>query len=394
MIVVISLDGVCHEDVDFNILPNLKSLADQGVYTKRMRVAFPSTTWINHTCAITGKGPDKHGVLGGRTYSRSKKTAFGYFEAPIFDIKTVPIPTIFDKAAEKGKTTAAICWPLSQGSSNIRYNIPEFYKQDHFDNYSTPDLIKELIAHNMEFENYADWSNDKKLSPLQDDLTCRITEYLISNKPIDLLFAHFLIHDSYQHILGIHTPETKWSLKYLDGLVGRIVNTLKSAKLFEESHIIIMSDHGHEALNKYFDLKSFIKQQGIPDGTLEYVNNGGALHIYPKKDNVPEKLITDLSAALEKHEAVEFTILKEQAAKYGLNPKALPDTYPDIIIGLNHGWCLLDKPYKGTHGFLPETHPRMDSFMIRSGKSFPKGTKEESGHICNIYGIVEKLLDM
>ena len=394
MIVVISIDGVCHEDVDFKILPNLKALADQGVYTKRLRTVFPSVTWGIHTSVITGKIPGKHGIWGNEVYSHAKKTGFAHFDTSKVDINAVQQPTIFEKAAAKGKILAAICWPLSQGSPHIKYNIPECYNQDDFDNYSTPELKTELLANGMEFGSYADWSIDKKLGPLQDDLTCRITEYLIAHKQIDVLFTHFLIHDSYQHLYGINTTETVWSLKYADSLVGRILNSLMSANLLEKSHIIIMSDHGHEAINKFFDITSFLKQQGICENSFKYSNNSGTLFLYFKQDKVSESTFIDLCAALEKHEAVEFTCLKEHATKFGFNPQLNLDTFPDIIIGMNSGWVINDmRGYKGAHGYFPETHPRMDSFMIRSGKSFLKGAKEELGDICDIFNIVEKLLD-
>ena len=411
MIIVISLDGVCHEDLNLNRLPNLKLLAEQGVYTKRLRVAFPSTTWINHTSAITGKTADEHGVLGGFAYSRSRNLELGYFEPHLFDINDVPVPTIFEKATGKGKTTAAVCWPLTQGSSDIHYNIPECYSQEQYNDYSTPEFVRELVENGFEFYSYADWSIDFRLCPMQDDLTCRITEYLIEQKQVDLLFTHFLVHDSFQHIYGIHTPESEWSLRYLDGLAGRIIDSLRLAGKFDESHIIVMSDHGHEAINKFFDLQSFLKTQEIPDEAFHCVNNGGAALLYSKQDGITKKDIAGLYAALKKHEAVEIVCSKEDddiLNMLGLSPLPNPDTFPDIVIALNHGWYLDQqqivkgnddwltahtRTQKGSHGHWPETHPRMDSFMIKAGEKFPKGVVEDSGHICDLYSIVAKLLD-
>ena len=412
MIIVISIDGVCHEDVNFKRLPNLEQLAVNGVYTKRLRVAFPSVTWVNHTSAMTGKCADGHGVLGGSAYSRSKAQDFGYFEPHLFDINDVPVPTIFEKAYEKGKTTAAICWPLTQGSSHIHYNIPECYSQDQFDDYSTTAFTQELADNGIEFCRYADWSTDFRLGPLQDDLTCRITKYLIEKKQVDLLFTHFLIHDSYQHVYGIRSPESEWALRYADSLVGSIISSLKEAGLFEHSSIIVTSDHGHEAIFKFFDLTSFLKQQGIPEGAFHCVNNGGAVILYSMQNQISESRFTGLCATLESHEAVEFAFTKWDEAmlgKLGVSPKPSPDTFPDIVIALSHGWYLdhqqivrghddwlasHPRTQKGSHGYWPETHPRMDSFMIRAGTDFPKGVLEDAGHICDLHGILDKLLDV
>jgi len=146
-------------------------------------------------------------------------------------------------------------------------------------------------------------------------------------------------------------------------------------------------------------MSSFFRQQGIPKESFRCVDNLGALLLYSKNDKIPETYFVDLCTKLEKHESVEFACTKKQEAKLGklgLSPQAHPDTFPDIVIGLNHGWLLdtdKNRATKGSHGYFPETHPRMDGFMIRAGSSFPEGAHEELGHICDLYGIVEKLLN-
>ena len=407
MIIVLSIDGICYEDLYLNKLPNLKRLAEQGTYTKRLRTVFPSVTWSIHTSVITGKAPGQHGIVGNTAFSRSRNKQFGYFDAYTINISAIRQPTIFEKAAAKGKTTAAVCWPLTQGSPHIQYNIPECYSQDNFDKFSTPAFVKELLEHGMEFGSFADWSCESALGTLQDDLTCRIAEYLITQKSVDVLFAHFLIHDSFQHHFGIQTPESEWSLRYADSLIKRIIDSLRSVNLLENSHVIVFSDHGHETVNKYFDLESYLRRQGIPEGTFHCVSKGGVLFLYSTHAEIPDSLLVNLCTTLERHEAVEIACVKERSGKLGLDSQLDPDTFPDIIAALNHGW-LLDqqkeirspgylpgnhpRAIRSSHGYLPETHPRMDGFMIRSGERFQKGLDEESGHICDIYKIVENLL--
>ena len=235
-------------------MPNLRRLAEGGIYTKRLRTVFPSVTWNIHTSVITGKGPDEHGIWGNAAYSRSLGTQFSYFEGSIADAGRIRQPVIFDLAAAKGKVSAAICWPLTQGMSGIQYNIPECYAQNDFRRFSSPALVDELLTQGIAFHRYADWSRVHQLAVLQDDLTCRIVTYLIANKQIDVLYAHFLIHDSFQHDFGIRTPESAWALGYLDSLVGRIAASLRSAGLAEKTHFIVFSDHGHEDVYKYFSL--------------------------------------------------------------------------------------------------------------------------------------------
>lgn len=407
MIVILSLDGVCYQDVELAKYPNLCQLSEKGVYTKRLHTVFPSVTWSVHTSVITGVAPGQHEIWGNEVFSRKAQTPLCYYDASKVTISDVRKPTLFSKAAELGKTSAAICWPLTQGSPHIKYNIPECYTQAEINDFSTPALVAELLTAGLEFSRYAAWSSSIEHAVLQDDLTCKITEFLIERKSVDVLFSHFLTHDSFQHCYGTQTPESEWSLLYMDGLVGRIINSLKLAGIFEYSHIIVFSDHGHESVSKFFDFKSFLKQLGIAADVFHTASNGGAFFLYHKKADIPEELLSRMRIALEEQEAIEFVCTKENPEKFGFQPQFNKDTFPDIIVGLNHGW-VLDAPSsainigsipvknpranKSTHGYLPSSHPRMDSFMIRAGRSFPRGVREETGQICDLYDMVNQVL--
>lgn len=394
MILVLSLDGICHEDVDLSSLPNLSRLASKGVYTKRLCTVFPSVTWNIHTSVITGKPAGLHGIWGNTAYSRSRKMLFHYFEPYMVGANDIWETTIFQRASEKRLISAAVCWPLTQGNPHLSYNVPEFYKQECFRNFSTPELIKELTDKGVDFNSYAAWSQEHLLAPLQDHLTTRIVEYLINEKTVDVLFTHFLIHDSFQHHFGIHTPESKWSMAYADSMLGILLDCLQSNNLLAESHIIVFSDHGHEAVDKYFDLDAVLRQIDVSVEDICCADNGGALFLYIKRAPVPCELVSRLKKGLQGHEAVETAAAGEEVFRSGLDYRLNPDTFPDIVVSLRHGW-FADKhnTVKSSHGYNPETHKRMDGFMIRSGAGFPAGVLEETGHICHIYGIIDKLLE-
>ena len=393
MILVISLDGICHTDLDLDKMPNLTRLAKEGVYTKRLRTVFPSVTWNIHTSVTTGKGPDRHGIIGNTAFSRKKNTQFHYYDPNQVDASAIQEPNVFGLAAAKGKTSAAICWPLTQKDMHIRYNIPEFYQKEYFYKYSTQDLVKELLAEGLPFERYGDWSSIHELAALQDDLTCRIVEYIIAQKQPDVLFTHFLIHDSFQHHFGIKNHESQWTMEYLDSLVGRLVAALRSVNLYDTSHMIVFSDHGHEAVSKYFDLASVLKSLDIRGCDIHCVNNGGALFFYIDQNRISKNLMDQLSEGFKLHEAVESVYTKEEANLLGLNSQLNPDSFPDLILTLKHGWCLdNDRKTRSMHGYNPETNPRMDGFMIRAGKSFEAGIVEDTERICEIFHIVENLL--
>ena len=396
MILVLSMDGICWEDADLDCLPNLSRLAKAGTYTKRLRTVFPSVTWNIHTSVVTGKSTGQHGIWGNAAYSRSRKVQFRYFEPQMANASDIRESTIFQKISEKKLKSAAVCWPLTQGNPYLHYNIPEFYQQEYFRDFSTPELIKELLEKGVEFNSYAAWSQEHLLAPLQDHLTTQIAEYLIKEKTVDVLFMHYLVHDSFQHHFGIQTPESKWSMAYADSLLGTLLDCLQSNNLFAVSQIIVFSDHGHEAVSRCFDLDVVLRQIDVSKEDICCADNGGALFLYINSASVPSDLVSRLKNALQSHEAVEMAVAGEETSQIGLDCQLNPDTFPDIVVSLRHGW-LLDNHNtvrnKSMHGYNPETHMRMDGFMVQFGGSFPIGVKEETGHICDIYGTVEKLLD-
>ena len=60
--ILVSLDGFRADYLDRGVTPNLKALADEGA-RGAMRPSFPSLTYPNHYTLVTGKRPDRNGVI-------------------------------------------------------------------------------------------------------------------------------------------------------------------------------------------------------------------------------------------------------------------------------------------------------------------------------------------
>ncbi|MBW8882165.1 MAG: alkaline phosphatase family protein [Asticcacaulis sp.] len=66
-LVLISLDGFRYDYLDRGLTPNLNALADSGA-RGTMKPAFPSLTFPNHYTLVTGKTPDRHGMVANYMY--------------------------------------------------------------------------------------------------------------------------------------------------------------------------------------------------------------------------------------------------------------------------------------------------------------------------------------
>jgi ectonucleotide pyrophosphatase/phosphodiesterase family member 5 len=71
--------------------------------------------------------------------------------------------------------------------------------------------------------------------------------------------------DSTGHEFGPYSIEMKNKLEYLDGILGYLIEKMKSNKLYDKLNLIITSDHGMEqvnstskiVLNQYLDTDLF-----------------------------------------------------------------------------------------------------------------------------------------
>ena len=71
-----------------------------------------------------------------------------------------------------------------------------------------------------------------------------MAETYIKKKQPALLAVCFDNPDHVGHQAGHNTPEYYAKLKELDGYVGRIVDAIKEAGIYENSIIIVTADHG------------------------------------------------------------------------------------------------------------------------------------------------------
>jgi len=71
------------------------------------------------------------------------------------------------------------------------------------------------------------------------------TKYIKEKKPA-LLFIHIDALDHAGHSFGRGTPEYYQALEHADGQIAQIVEAIKEAGIYDDSVIILTSDHGHD----------------------------------------------------------------------------------------------------------------------------------------------------
>lgn len=396
-VVMISIDGFGWEWYWQNPevkIPTLRKLASQGALGS-MEATFPSVTWVSHTSIMTGAFPRDHGVIGNSVYNRRLDIKQDFIGDDIFNKdKVVKVDTIYDllKKNSKGKlTTAAISWPVTRGSKNLDYIVPESYTQSTYRQTTKPDdFLEQLREHGISVDNWGDWSALPE-SYRQDWLTTNAANYLIKSKKPNLLMLHYLVTDSFSHIYGAGSAESVWAHEYVDHLINSVINTLKQEKIYDKTTILIVSDHGWTNVNKSIKPNVILKDLGLLRVDMEHniidksaiaVMNHGAAFVYILDNEGYAQTKQKIMSAFSNVEGVRATYDGEDFHDLGLPPVKNNQHMPDIVLEAKRKYYFVDDhigvdpidsvKYVATHGHDP-MEPWMAATLIVAGKNIKKG---------------------
>lgn len=207
---LIGLDGWGSFSVADADMPNVKALMEEGCYSLEKRAVLPSNSAINWASMFMGVPTEVHGYL--RWDSEEP-------DIPVHKqhiVKHNILPTIFQVLRDQRPDAEIGCVYEWEG---IKYLIDTLSVNYHA---QTPDYTVK--------ENYGAMSK----------MAC---SYIKEKKPT---FAAFIYDnpDFPGHMIGFQSPEYYENLKRHDAYVGEIIAAIKEAGIYEDSIIIVTSDHG------------------------------------------------------------------------------------------------------------------------------------------------------
>ena len=186
-------------------IPNIQSLMERGCYTLKKRAVLPSSSAVNWASMFNGSCPELHGY----TEWNSQVP-----EIPSAEVNEHGVfPTIFSllrKAYPDAVTGCLTEWP------GIKHVVDTLA----IDDYS--------IATN--------WEKD------HEEL-CRMAEQFIRQHKPTLLAVCWDQLDHTGHTEGHDTPAYYQTLAELDLQVGRLIQALKQAGIYDDTIIILTADH-------------------------------------------------------------------------------------------------------------------------------------------------------
>jgi predicted AlkP superfamily pyrophosphatase or phosphodiesterase len=338
---LVSIDGFRADYLDRGDTPVMKALAEGGVRAA-MRPQFPSVTFPNHYALITGKRPDRNGIVANTMLDPS-------VSAEKFTMRSLE-PGWWSQAKpfwvsveQQGKRAAAMFWPGSEvWIDGVR---PSRWAK--FD---------------------ASMSGEARVD--------QVLSWLDSadGPPIAFSTLYFDIVDTEGHHYGPESPEVRAAAASVDAALGRLVEGLKARGRFESTDIVIVADHGMAPLPA---ANRVVLDDLVDVSKIELVTTGAVTSLTPKPG---ERQVVE--RALLSKPLPHMTCWKKSKIParfhYGRNARV-----PAIVCLSETGWYTTTLAAKanpgkwdgkdgGAHGFNPYD-PTMQAVFVAHGPSFKRG---------------------
>jgi phosphonoacetate hydrolase len=232
-------------------LPHVARLLERGCALSGGAIAeFPSVTLVNHTSALCGVGPGRHGILGNVFYDRETETRYLANDSSTWhhacDLLRPDARTVFEVC--DGLRTASVNEPIDRGAG---YSTFELIRQAGPSDgarsmrsalpppENDPHATQEFVAADPDYA----WSTQVDGFGLE-----QVVQLLGDPQgPPQLLWWNTTLTDTGHHGGGPYSREARAALHDADARLGVVLDMLESAGALEHSTFVLTADHGSEA---------------------------------------------------------------------------------------------------------------------------------------------------
>ena len=358
-LILISVDGLRADYLDRGVTPHIAALAAGGVRAVAMRPSFPSLTFPNHYTLVTGKRPDRHGIVNnimedpsipGVTFTLSNRAVVA--DRRWWD-QAEPVWVTAEKA---GVRTATMFWPGSEAPiAGVRPST--------------------WLAFDSEMPN------EKRVA--------QVLAWIDAPVRPGFLTLYFDTVDHAGHEFGPDAPETTASVAEVDARIGDLVAGLAARGV--AANIVLVSDHGMATVSRD---RSIILGDRLPADSYRVTSSGAVagLEALPGKSEV-------LAAALrhaDPHMRCWRKAAIPPALHYGRNARV-----PAFVCLADPGWMIQGLPPRlgtrpmaelgGMHGYDPAV-PDMAAIFVAAGPDLRAGMTIGAFDNVDVYPLLMTLI--
>lgn len=363
-LILISFDGFRWDYANRGITPNLDKFKQNGVSALSLEPVFPSKTFPNHISIITGLYPENHGIIlntihdpfSGREYRISDTNA-------VRDSRWYQGEFFWETAQRQGILCASYFWP---GSEIVAPGREPAYR--HFYEHRRP--YEERIKGVLE------WLN------------------LPEEKRPRFITLYFHETDSKGHEYGPDSPEIHRAIALSDSLLGLLIAGLQQSGLWEQTNLIVVSDHGMSGLSP----ERMINVEALLAGfNCRYQEDGPFMFVEPA-DAEREAVYRRLQEG-QNH----FKVYWREEIPTHFHFSAHP-FIPPIMVLAEPGWSLhtnrlsnwLERTLRaggGNHGY-DNHHLDMHGIFYAMGPAFKQGYRTGTIRNIDVYPLLCKIFNI
>ena len=231
-------------------LPAVARLLARGCALTGGAVAeFPSVTLVNHTCALTGVGPGRHGIVNNAYYDRSVAAQRLTNDARTWhrwaEWLAPGVQTVFERVdgatacvnepADSGASYSTFALIRDAGSSDGASGMDSLLPPPREDPHATQEYVEER-------KDYA-WSTSVDAV----GLTQMLELWPSRSEAPRLTWWNTLLTDTGHHAGGPHSAVAHASMRDADRRLGVFLDHLDRIGAFEATTFVLTADHGSEA---------------------------------------------------------------------------------------------------------------------------------------------------
>jgi predicted AlkP superfamily pyrophosphatase or phosphodiesterase len=362
LVIVMSWDGMRWDYPDRAPFPGLTRMQTEGLRAEKLIPGWPSSTFPGHVTLATGAWADVHGIVDNEFLDR-KRGRYAYSS----DASWLAAEPLWIAAERQGVRAATYFWV---GSETDWHGVGQHYRIAPF-NPDTPESAKvdQMLA-------WIDLPPDQRPG---------------------LVMAYWHGADTVGHRRGPDSPEIVKQIYDQDAQLVRLLDGIDARRLWDDTTVILVSDHGMTALHGFFDLAGFLGDHGFP---AHVFGGPGVAHVFLDDP----KQVDGAFALLSGHKPFEVYRGSDLPERFHLK---FPDRTGDLVVVSDPSeplwypqwWARalytvlgeVADVYPGGHGFDPNLSD-MGATMLAMGRGVPKGARIGPVDMTDIAPTVVKLL--
>ncbi len=362
LVIVMSWDGMRYDYPDRAAFPGLTRMQREGLRAERLIAGWPSSTFPGHVTLATGAWADTHGIVDNEFFDRVRGR-YAYSS----DASWLEAEPLWIAAERQGVKAATFFWV---GSETDWHEQRQHYRIAPFD-ADVPERVKvdQMLA----------WID------------------LPADQRPGLIMAYWHGADTIGHRVGPDHPDVVEQIEDQDAQLVRLLDGLDARHLWDDTTVLLVSDHGMAALHKFFDLPRFLTDHDFP---ARVFGGAGVAQVFL---NDP-KQIDSAFALLSEQKTFEVYRGADLPERFHLkhptrtgdlvvvSSPTVPLAYPEVWVRTLYAVMgPVADVYPGYHGFDPNL-PEMGALMLAMGRGVGKDVRIGPVQMIDIAPTVAKLL--